>query len=363
MLDEQSLRPSIGARALREGFARSAELDLWWACGYPRIAIVTDTSPKKGPVAWWTARDGLPFPGGAWPVEVVHMLVRNALEPERDTEFEAALQSAAAAGPADASIARRALDAMVDEIPEAPDPETLYAVEALIGTAATVTHLLDRLTSSDLAELAKPLSGRGTLILWLAPMLRRLAPEVHAEVVPRLEGLLAELKAAWPFGTYQRAPGLVVHHDMTAALDLVLGGAEAAIALHVRKPTEVVLTEDGTFLSGFFAGLTGERWTDVAPRAAFVAPDAVLTHYTRCWDEYPRKVQQIELVEVLSTLSDARILPWMFEMACASAAKTVAKRWFVDHREETADFVMGIRDDPKHPRRSGAAALAKKMKL
>ena len=86
-------------------------------------------------------------------------------------------------------------------------------------------------------------------------------------------------------------------------------------------------------------------------------------HYTRCYDEYTRAEQQQELVEVLSTLADPRIVPWMFHMTMGTKARAAAKAWFVEYAEETADYVRSQRDDPNGPYRAGAEKLAKAMKI
>ena len=372
MLDSDDLRSSIGAQRLREGFARTPEMDLWWACGFPDLVLGGGPSPKKGAMAWLKARDGLHMLPGRWPDEVLHMVVHNAADPtpvnfrakqaELRASLDALLQAALDRGPADEDVVRAALDRAME--PASRHFEVVYPAEALIGTAKAVDHLLNRIEAVDPDEMSRMKAGRGAIILHMAPMLWRLSPAEHAAVRARLEALFARLSAARGEGSgYARRARTSIRQCMTTALDLVLNGSEAAASLLPRNPPHATLVADPQFLTGLFVGLAGEKWTDVAPGAAFYAPEAVLTHYTHHWDEYTRKEQQLELVEALSTLADERILPWMLEMAGGSKVKPQASQWFVDHRDETASFIISVCEDTRHRWGGTAAKLAKKMKL
>ena len=279
-------------------------------------------------------------------------------------QFTERLDAAAAAGPADEAACHKALDVWLCKARSGYEVRgLLYVVEAVLGTEAVIQYVLQSWESTDPAELSQSASGVGTLALDLAPLLLRLTPEAHADALTRLTALRDALIANWPYGTYERSPKTSLHHHLAASLDLVLGGTEAMVQMQVRAPHHAVLCEDGPFLSGFFTALTGAKWTSVAPRAAFVAPEAVIVHYTRCYDEYTRAEQQQELVEVLSTLADPRIVPWMFHMTMGTKARAAAKAWFVEHADETADYVRSQRDDPNGPYRAGAEKLAKAMKI
>lgn len=372
MLSEQDLRASVGGQRVRDGFARTAELDLWWACGFPDLVLGGGPSPKKGAIAWLKARDGLSLFAGRWPDEVVHMVVQNAAnhtpvnhrgsQAEIRAALDARLQEALDRGPADEAVTLRALNELL--VPATDHFEVLYPAEALIGTAKVVNHLLDQIEAEDPHEMAGSKAGRGALILSMAPMLWRLTPSDHDATRARMEALFQRLVANYPYeGGYRRQARAALRQSMPSALDLVLHGSEAAAGILPRNPPHAALVADPTFVTGLFVGLTGEKWTDVAPGAAFYAPEAVLNHYVHYWDEYTRKEQQLELIEVLSTLADPRILPWMLQMAGGSKAKSTARQWFVDHRDDVGPFLTTIAADAKHRSRSTAAALAKKLKL
>ena len=373
MLTDTDLERSIGARDLRPGFARTPQLDLWWACGYPHLVIIGDVRLRKGPIAWLESREGIGLSPGPWAAEAVHTAIhvsgsspvayKGRSSAEIRAQFTERLEAAAAAGPADEAACHRALEVCLNRAKSGYEVDRLiYVVEAVLGTQPTLEYVLDAWESTDLAELGRSASGMGTLPLYLPPMLRRLTPEAHEDVVARLTTLRDRVLDART-GTYQRKPNSALHHHLFMTLDLILGGAEAVVDLQIRNPRHAVVCEDGPFLSGYMTGLTGEKWKDVAPRAAFAAPDATILHYTTCWDEYTRKEQQQLLVEVLSTLADPRILPWMFSMTMGSKARVAAKKWFVAHRDETAAFVLAQRDDPNGRYKQGAAKLAKAMKL
>ena len=375
MIRDADLEQSVGAGRIRPGFARTPELDLWWACGFPDLVIAdASATPKKGALHWLKAREGMPQVAGRWPAEAVHALIhivdlgegriRGKSTSERAESRQAVREEAATLGPPDDETCVRALRLTLgDGTRPTFNPAQIYAIEAVLGSERLMAEALDYYESLPPEVLGgdRPYGGAG--LLQLGPVLHRLSPPAHASAIARLEKLLDVARDAYKYGTWARRPGLAVHRYFIASADVLLNGAEAATGLLLRAPSRAVRCQDPAFLSGYFTGLAGAKWTDVAPAAAFYAPEAVLNHYTRHWDEYTRKEQQIELIEVLGTLADARIPPWMLSMATSSKAKSQAKAWFVEHADELADFVTAIRDDPKNPHRNAAATLAKAMKL
>jgi hypothetical protein len=353
----ERLQRSVGAQRLRTGFARSPDLDLAWACGFPDL-LWRDEAPleRSTPRAWYD-RNCDPFPVGPWPIEVIHALVNAHLREDEDEISTLMDDPSTQVEPTDEQalllVERILRDDLVAGFGLGP---LLLAIEVLVGADAVVERALAVLASLDDDALTRDAGAVG-LFHYVRPMWWRLTPAAHEAAQQQVRALWARVVSQGEVG-YRRRKRIRSNRVFAAVLDEMVNGREAIVGNHIRCPWLAALTQDGPFLTGWFAGQTGERHIEVGPAAAFVAREAVLQHYVHCWDEYKAKKNQKLLVATLGTIDDPRVMSWMFEMAMASAAKREAKAWFVAHRASTAAFVESQLEGRYA---SGAAKLAKAM--
>lgn len=199
----------------------------------------------------------------------------------------------------------------------------MLLAEAYIGASAALSILMEALRAMQPSQLVGFESFRFQLLYGLVPILKRVPPEVAAEVRAELGTILAEARKA---GTIEGSSGAdLVRTVLEPRVSVESAMAEGAIDPSVAAAVE----DDPDFVLKVLRESKPHKFTSASARVAFVVGEPALEYYLANWKHVKLPAHQTKLVQDFARIGSPLIPPLMLEMAAASKVKALASEWFL----------------------------------
>jgi hypothetical protein len=338
-------KSAAGRKQIRKGFAFDADMDLWFALGWPHfVTLVHDLPIDKKPVA--AASEFFGYERSYVPARVAHGMARVHEKWAFSSEWNSKLQKRVPNAWAKKQLKRKE-DVTADEAREmlvddrAPDRDLVLLLEALVGPKVVVDAMTRMLEARDEDYFTEENIVASDSLRVLQVLLLRLAAEDEATARKRLTKVLHGGLELMP---RKRLPTDAGERTPLNGLALALHGAAAAKKWELANGDYEFLSGAPSWLRKKLAAWAKSRSLHGSlpdPRRIFLAGAAQLQTEAELWMKYRAGAADSDryVVETYGTIRSPHVVPLMLDMYARSNAKVLAKDWFIAHADYAAKHV------------------------